>query len=113
MVVFMLFWKKLLLELKNNGVNLINNSPVDSIINTDSKITGVLVKNESYTADKILFTIPSTYFKKLIKPINFNYYNKLSKVQYFGAVCVVIEMKNRMSNVYWMNVADDGFHLVE
>lgn len=101
--------EKLLLELKNNGVNLVNNSPVDSILSTDSKVTGVIVKNKKYTADKILFTIPSTYFKELIKPINLNYYDKLSKVQYFGAVCVVIEMKKRMSNVYWMNVADDGF----
>ena len=30
-------------------------------------------------------------------------------IEYFGAVCTILELKESLSDIYWMNVADDGF----
>jgi protoporphyrinogen oxidase len=37
------------------------------------------------------------------------YAEELSKIEYFGAVCTILEMDRPLSNIYWLNIADPGF----
>ena len=88
---------------------MINNSKVDSILIEKNNLFGVLVNGKEYLADKTIFTIPSIYTSKLIRPFNRNLSDNLEKVKYFGAICVVLELKEKLSDIYWMNIADKGY----
>jgi protoporphyrinogen oxidase len=103
-------WKTLLdamkTELEKLGVEIICNEPLEELLMSDNKISGIKTKNLTIEGGKYLITIPSIYFDK-VKGLPLPYGGK--DIEYFGAVCTILELKHSLSNIYWMNVADDGF----
>ena len=63
----------------------------------------------NFAADDFLFTIPTTQLAELMQPVAEPYAAELRKIEYFSAVCTVLELKRPLSATYWMNVADPGF----
>lgn len=96
-------------RLKENGVSLVNNSKVDKLIIENNSIKGVVSNRIKYQANKTVLTIPSVYIVDLIKPFNFSLSNKIDNIEYFGAVCVILELNKKLSDIYWLNIADEGF----
>lgn len=93
----------------------------ESIIIENSKILNILqigeknqfeleIKKETniekYFADKLIFTTPAYIANKLIKNIDTN---KLvwKEHKYFAAYCIVIELRESLSDYYWTNIADN------
>ncbi len=56
-----------------------------------------------------LFTIPGPYLSRLLEQTQPLLARRLGNIRYFGAVCVVLELSRPLSNIYWLNVADEGF----
>ncbi len=101
-------WKtlidRLLIRLDELGVELIKNESVTEFIGTSEALEGIKTNNRTILGGKFLVTIPSIYFKNIQNcPLNTN------GVEYFGAVCTILELNQSFSNIYWMNVADEGF----
>jgi protoporphyrinogen oxidase len=103
-------WKTLLdtmkMELEKLGVEIITNEPLEEVFITDNKIKGIRTKTLTIKDGKFLVTIPSIYFDN-VKGLPMEFGGK--NIEYFGAVCTILELKESLSNIYWMNVADDGF----
>ncbi len=94
----------LLSRLEELGVELIKNEPVTEFIGNSQQLEGIKTKNRTILGGNFLVTIPSIYFQNIKNcPLNTN------GVEYFGAVCTILELKESLSNIYWMNVADEGF----
>ena len=100
---------ELLKQLKNNNVQLYNNSKVEHLIINSNNIVGVTSNDKDYFSDKTLITIPSIYISELISPFNKQLSIDLKKVEYFGAVCVILELNEKLSDIYWLNIADKGY----
>jgi protoporphyrinogen oxidase len=99
----------LLSKLKELGVELINKSPViDLQIDENNQLKSISTGSSQYSSDKFLFTIPGTIMSKVLKSVP-QLSEAVSRIKYFGAVCVVLEMKKPLSKTYWLNVADPGF----
>lgn len=101
--------QKLLIKLKENGVTLFSDSKVEDLFIKRNKIKGVITKSGLIEGSQIIFTIPSVYLSELIKPYDFNFYQKINNVKYFGAICVILEIKEKLSDIYWLNISDKGF----
>jgi protoporphyrinogen oxidase len=101
-------WKTLLDtivgKLKEMGVEILVNEPVEEFKVANGELAGIKTKNQDIDGGKFLLTIPSLYFDK-IKNSGLD----SNGVEYFGAVCTILELKKSFSRVYWMNVADPGF----
>lgn len=102
-------WKtlmdRLVSKLGEMGVELIKNEPVQEFTIANNQLTGIKTNNQTIEGGKFLITIPQIYINDLLK-------DKLSSgkdIEYFGAVCTILELKKSFSNIYWMNVADAGF----
>lgn len=102
-------WKtlmdRLVSKLGEMGVELIKNEPVQEFTIANNQLTGIKTKNQTIEGGKFLITIPQIYINDLLK-------DKLTSgkdIEYFGAVCTILELKKSFSNIYWMNVADAGF----
>jgi protoporphyrinogen oxidase len=100
----------LLNKLTYMGVELIANAPVSAIqLHPDDAIHSIQTKdNRVWKSKKYLSTIPGAIFAKLLPPFSATR-DKLEDIQYFGAVCVVLETTQKISDTYWINVADPGF----
>lgn len=57
--------------------------------------------------DRILVTTPSPIFQKLVPDLPADYTAKLNALEYEAAVVALIEMDRPLSDVYWLNIADD------
>ncbi|KPM48573.1 NAD(P)/FAD-dependent oxidoreductase [Jiulongibacter sediminis] len=103
-------WKvlldKMVEELTAMGVKIKVNEPVEELIIQDNELKGIKTSKNKYSGGKYLITIPSVYFDKVKNlPQSFGG----NGVQYFGAVCTILELKKKFSDIYWMNVADEGY----
>jgi protoporphyrinogen oxidase len=103
-------WKTLLdalkAELEKLGVEIVYNEPLKEVLVSEGEVTGVKTETLTLKGGKYLVTIPSVYFDK-VKGLPMAFGGK--DIEYFGAVCTILELKESLSNIYWMNVADDGF----
>lgn len=103
-------WKTLLdtmvAKLSEMGVEILTNEPVTELLTINGKLTGLKTANRQIEGGNYLVTIPQMYFNDLLK--NAGVSNR-TEVEYFGAVCTILELKQQFSHIYWMNVADEGF----
>lgn len=103
-------WKTLLdrivAKLAELGVEVITNAPLTEVINENGKVNAIVSNDTKYEGGQFLCTIPSIYFDK-VKGLPVDFGGK--DVEYFGAVCTILELKKSFSHIYWMNVADEGY----
>ncbi len=101
-------WKTLLdtiqQKLMEMGVEIRTSTPVTAFKMNGKEVEKIISNEESFDAEDYLVTIPSIYFKNIKNcPLDG------SNIEYFGAVCTILELNKSLSSIYWMNVADEGF----
>jgi protoporphyrinogen oxidase len=62
----------------------------------------------------VLSTLPSDVFEQLLEPglLPEAYLAKLRGIEYFTALCLLIELDRRFSPFYWTNIGDDALPFV-
>ncbi len=99
----------LLMSFKQMKVQIITNAKVEKLQMKNNALIGLRTSQGLVKGDTFLATIPTHFLADLVEPINKKYAVKLRDVEYFGAVCTIIEAKKKISPVYWLNVADPGY----
>jgi len=66
---------------------------------------------EGEVYDRVLATVPSDVFGELLSPglaaaVGDSYLGQLGSIEYFTALCLLLEIDERFSPFYWTNVAD-------
>jgi protoporphyrinogen oxidase len=64
--------------------------------------------------DAVLSTLPSDVFEQVLEPglLPEAYLAKLRGIEYFTALCLLIELDRRFSPFYWTNIGDDSIPFV-
>jgi protoporphyrinogen oxidase len=57
--------------------------------------------------DTILATTPSNIFQKLVPSLTPDYITRLNALEYEAAIVALIELDRSLSDIYWLNVADE------
>ena len=91
------------------GVNIVLNASVKKMLVKNNTLYGVETANGTFNDGRFLATLPSTGLVPLLRDNAPAYAEKLSKIEYFGAVCTILEMDRQLSDIYWLNIADPGF----
>jgi protoporphyrinogen oxidase len=62
--------------------------------------------SESY--DRVLATVPNDVFERLVAPglVPDGFLGRLRSIEYFAALCLLLELDRPFSRFYWTNVAD-------
>ena len=98
----------LLEKLKALDVELITRAKVDDILIDNNKVNGVVANERDFLSDKTLFTIPSNIINQVVLKHHTNFDLDNPNIEYFGAVCVILELSESLSPVYWLNIADEN-----
>jgi protoporphyrinogen oxidase len=99
----------LLESLKRLDVTLVANSPVTSCNIENNTMRSLSTPHDEFSGGDFLFTVPSPVITKLLADSQSAEAAKHAAIEYFGAICVVLEMTAPLGDVYWLNVADAGF----
>ena len=96
-------------EIHNMGGMVHVNRAVVTVTNDEIKTAD----GEVFKADKTVLTIPLPLISNLLKEaVDTSYIDQLNKIQYIGNVCLTLELKQSLSEIYWLNVNDPGFPFV-
>jgi protoporphyrinogen oxidase len=57
--------------------------------------------------DTILATTPSNIFQKLVPSLPPDYLARLNALEYEAAIVALLELDRSLSDIYWLNIADD------
>jgi protoporphyrinogen oxidase len=96
-------------RLREMGVELINETPVEAIHVENGELTGIRTPQGDFHGGKFIFTIPTIHMPKILQEGAPELAEQLANIEYFGAVCTILETDRKLSDIYWLNVADEGF----
>jgi protoporphyrinogen oxidase len=99
----------LLRALDKMGVRLQTDAQVRRVTVADDEVKSLRTTAGEFAADAFLFTIPTTHLAELMQPVAESYAAQLRQIEYFSAVCTVLELSRPLSSTYWLNIADPGF----
>jgi protoporphyrinogen oxidase len=67
----------------------------------------VLLDSEVIPVDAVVVTTPSPVLARLVPDLPESYRQKLGGLEYEAAVVVLLQLSRPLSDIYWLNVADD------
>jgi protoporphyrinogen oxidase len=95
--------------IQEEGADLQCDTPVEQLAVEDGRVTGVVTSEETMNADAVLSTVPTPILARLVEETDAEYASSLRQIEYMGAICTILSLKESLSPVYWLNVADSGF----
>jgi len=99
-------------KLTEYGVEITTDSPIIRLAGVNNKITSIITNSKVIdidASDIIISTIPTNILSKLVENVNKEYSINLAEIKYFGAKCVILETTTKLNDIYWLNVAEQGF----
>ena len=93
-------------EMRRIGVEIHLGAGVETI--APAAAGGVIVRVDGLDAafDSVVFTGPSAIFKRLVPELPAEYVRKLDAAGYQAACCMLLELDRKLSDIYWLNIAD-------
>lgn len=92
--------------IEDNGGNFRLSNPVSKVVIGDKQINGVLVANVFEKFDKVVSTVPLPYVSSLIPDLPENVSKRFKEVKNIAVVCVIVKLKNSLTENFWLNVND-------
>lgn len=93
-------------EIEERGGQIFLNSPVQQVIIENKKVKGVKIQNITYPYDQIVSTVPLPFIKTMIPNLSKSLLDIYNSIQNIGVVCVILKLKNPLTNYFWVNIND-------
>lgn len=102
---FLQFAQHLKDTLEEKGVKFLFSTQVEGL-NATKKNVSVKIHGKTLPFDKVLVTLPSFHFSKLVQDLPADYRDKLTSLKGIGAVNIVMRLKKPFfqDGTYWLNV---------
>ena len=82
-------------------------------LSNSKRISSIKTTNGMIKGGQFLFTTSLPIIANFFRNSNEEkWINSLLRVRYLGNICLVLRLKNSLSNTYWLNVNDPGFPFV-
>jgi protoporphyrinogen oxidase len=95
--------------LREDDIDIRCSEPVEKFLLDGEKVNGVHTQKGPLEADAVLSTVPTPILSGLVEDIDPDYADSLREIEYMGAICTILSLKESLSPVYWLNVADPGY----
>jgi len=98
------------------GGEIYQATPVKRVIIEGKRVTGLEVESAEGAIEHrfplVIATVPSFAFLEMAPDLPEAYAAHLRQVDYLGAVCLVLSLKEPLSRIYWLNISDTAFPFV-
>lgn len=94
--------------IKRQGGKFVYNTSINQISKTGDTLTLMTDKNKKFEFNKVICTLPTTLFAKIVKGLPTSYRNRLKITKGLGAVNLVLSLKKTFltDGTYWLNIND-------
>lgn len=97
--------------IKNKGA-ILRNTPVRQIVIKDGEAKGVLTDEGMVKFHSIISAIPLPTFLKLSPQLPTSYSEQLRNLKFLGVTCLLLKLKESLSDNFWLNISDSGIPFV-
>ena len=102
--------KTLTEKTKEFGGEVLLKTPVKEIVIEDGKAVGIrMANNEVVKYDKVICTMQTPVFRRLIPGADKKYHESLSKSDYLGIVAPLLVLTKPLTGYWTVNITDDRF----
>jgi protoporphyrinogen oxidase len=99
-------------RLRQQGVDIRLNSPVEEVRISEGKASGVVAQGHFEPYDGVLVTTAPEVFLKMSAGLPASYRQQLAQIQYLANVCLILKLKHSLGHVYWLNISDPAIPFV-
>lgn len=93
------------------GGRIRTGSPVDEVLVSEGKVTGVRLGDELIQADRVISTVPTPLVAKMVPALPDLLKQRYSAIENIGVVCLLFRLKRSVTPNFWVNIAQDGFEI--
>src|SRR6266446_4500903 len=102
--------ERLLEKLFVMRVELLQDAPLTAVNIVNNRLDSIETPKGRFGGGPVLFTLPPVHLVPILRHAGANELaDRLASIEYFGAICTILEMTRPLSHVYWLNIADPGF----
>lgn len=99
--------------LLDGGADVRVGTPVQEVTVEDGRASGVLLAGgERVAADAVVAAMASHVFERLAPALPDEYKSKLTAVRWQWALCMILALRQSLSHIYWLNVAESGMPFI-
>lgn len=101
-------------EIEARGGRIRSGTPVQRVLLEDGRAGRLLLEGERAAGpyDALVVTTPSPEFLALVPELPADYAALVRGVRYQAALCLVLQLKRALSEIYWLNISDPGMPFV-
>jgi len=99
-------------RLRQQGVEIRLEAPVEEVRITAGKATGVVAQGNFEPYDGVLVTTASEIFLHIAAGLPADYRQRLAQIHYLANVCLILKLKQGLGQVYWLNINDPSIPFV-
>ncbi len=103
---FEVFHKALAAAIEKAGVQIHFNQPITRVLTEKGKFKGLEVADQVKTYDRLIFAAATPIFLKTCKELPTDYVKRVTQLDFLGAQCLILVMKQKFSDMYWINISD-------
>lgn len=97
-------------KITKDGGQIICNTNVDQIKKYKTGIH-VLVNDKFEYFDHVIMTIPTPHITKIVPSLSQSEKAKFNAINNIGVVCVLLELKKKVTEKFWLNISDKNFEI--
>ncbi len=85
---------------------------IDRIITGgDAKVRAIVVNGAEHAVDKVICTAPIQYVPALVPDLPEEFAARIRAIRNIPVACVILKLKHRLSENFWMNICDDSIEI--
>jgi protoporphyrinogen oxidase len=88
------------------GVKIHLNHPIQKILTENNEFKALETQEGVKPFDRLIFGAATPIFLKTCPGLPPDYVKRLTQLDFLGAQCLVLVMKERFSDMYWINIGD-------
>jgi protoporphyrinogen oxidase len=86
-------------------------TPVQRVVTRDGRVTGLVAGGEERAFARVISTAPIQYVPRLAPDLPEDFVARIRAIENIPVVCVVLKLKQRLSENFWMNICDDAIDI--
>ena len=94
------------IKIEEMGGEIKTNTRVTQIVSECQQIKGLTVKNDFYSFDRVIATVPLPGFLAIAPDAPKETREPLTRIEYQGIICLILILNQPLSNIYWLNIGD-------
>ncbi|MCB0272964.1 MAG: NAD(P)/FAD-dependent oxidoreductase [Bdellovibrionales bacterium] len=94
-------------KIVQNGGEIHLSCPIEKVVIENQKVKGIQTKHGFVACSKVISTAPLPYVSSMVPDFPQTIKEQYSRVKNIAVVCVIVKLKKKVTDKFWLNVNDD------